>query len=425
MTTGSPTTAERGGADAAVPLPTKTVLIADEFEPAGIEELESLSCRVRLDAELCPETLPAAIAEHDPDILVVGSTRVGAPALDAAGRLSLIVRAGDGHDTIDVDLASAKGIFVTSCPGKSPIAVAELAWALILACDRRLPDQCADLRGGRWNRKEYARKAHGLHGRTLGVVGLGRVGCEVARRGKAFGMKVIGWSHGLTEERADELGVGFCSNLINLVKLADVISIHVAATADTEGLVGEKFCSALRPGACVVNTSHGSVVDEAALIKAIRGKGVRAGLDVFATEPEGSVGEFADRIIREPGVYGTHRVGASTEQAEQSIAAEVVHTIETYRKTGSVPNCVNRATSQHAANVLTVRHLNRPGVLAHIFRTLGQAGINVEEMENIMYEGAKAACARIQLNEPPDEKDLEAIRANDDVLSVDLTMMSQ
>ena len=399
-----------------------TVLIADKFEQTGINELESLGCRVQFDPDISPETLPEAISEVDPDVLVVRSTRVPAAALESAGRLSLIVRAGAGYDTIDVETASARGIFVANCPGQNSMAVAELAWALILSCDRRVPDQVADIRAGTWNKKEYA-KAAGLHGRTLGIVGLGRIGREVAERGKAFGMKVIAWSRSLTEERARELGVGYCSNLINLAKLADVISIHVAATTDTQGLIGKKFCAAVKPGAYLINTSRGSVVDEAALTQAVRDKGVRAGLDVYATEPGSGAVEFTDPIVGEPCVYGTHHVGASTEQAQHAIAAEVVWIIESYRKTGSVPNCVNRARTTPATNLLTVRHLNRPGVLAHVFYTLGQAGINVEEMENIIYEGAKAACARIQLDEPPKEEHLNALRVNDDVLSVELAQI--
>jgi len=401
-----------------------TVLIAGKLEQLGLEQLESLGCPVRYEADLTADTLPAAIAEHDPDVLVVASTRVQEATLDGAHRLSLIVRAGAGCDTIDLAAASARGIFVADCPGTNSIAVAELAWALILACDRRVPDQCADVRSGTWNKKEYARKAAGLYGRTLGIVGLGRIGCEVAQRGRAFGMKVVAWSRNLTEDRAHELGLGYCSNLINLAKLADVISVHVAATAETRGLIGEKFCTALKPGACLVNTSHGSVVDHAELAKAVREKGVRAGLDVYATEPGGTTGQFADTIVREPGVYGTHHVGASTEQARQAIAAEVVRIIDTYAGTGTVPNCVNRAKAARLTSQLTVRHRNRPGVLAHVLYTLGQAGITVLEMENIIYDGALAACARLRLDELPKPEHISAIRTNDDVLSIELTQMS-
>ncbi|MHC4100053.1 MAG: NAD(P)-dependent oxidoreductase [Planctomycetota bacterium] len=423
MASSTPTTIVDADAGASTRQSAMTVLIADKFDQTGIEQLEAIGCRVQFSPNLTADDVPAAVSENDPDVLIVRSTKVLTAAVEAAHRLSLIVRAGAGYDTIDVASASARGIFVANCPGMNAIAVAELAWALILTCDRRVPDQCADVRSGTWNKKEYAKKAGGLYGRTLGIVGLGRIGLEVAQRGKAFGMKVIAWSNSLTEDRAHELGLGYCSNLINLAKLADVISVHVAATPETKCLIGDKFCSALKPGAYLINTSRGSVVDETALTEAIRTKDVRAGLDVYANEPGAATGQFTNPIVQEPGVYGTHHVGASTDQAQQAIADEVVRIIDTYARTGTVPNCVNRAKATSATSLLTVRHLNRPGVLAHVFYTLGQAGINVQEMENIIYDGAQAACARIQLDEPPKPEHISAIRANDDVLSVALSQM--
>ncbi len=398
------------------------VLVADKFEPAGLEQLRSRGRRVQFEPDLVGDALQAAIRTHNPDVLVVRSTKVPATAMQAADRLSLVVRAGAGYDNIDVAAASAQGIFVANCPGRNAAAVAELAWSLILSCDRRVPNQTADLRRGVWKKKEYA-KASGLYGRTLGVVGLGRIGREIASRGHAFGMKVVAWSRSLTQEKADDLGIGYCANLINLAKLVDVVSISIAAAAETDGLIGEKFCAALKPGSIVVNTSRGSVVDEDALRAVIRGKGIRAGLDVYASEPPGGEGTFEDPIIGEPCVYGTHHIGACTDQAQQAIASEAVRIIDTYQTMGSVPNCVNRANTTAATNLLIVRHLNQPGVLAHVFYTLGQAGINVEEMENVIYDGAKAACARIQLDEPPLPEHLAAIRANDDVLSVDVSTL--
>ena len=421
MTTGS-TQAAIEATDETPALDGLKVLVADRFEEAGLEQLRSRGCRVQFEPDLVGDTLKSAMATHNPDVLVVRSTKVPATAMQAADRLSLVVRAGAGYDNIDVAAASARGIFVANCPGRNSAAVAELAWSLILSCDRRVPDQTADLRRGVWKKKEYA-KASGLYGRTLGVVGLGRIGREIASRGHAFGMKVVAWSRSLTEETADDLGIGYCANLINLAKLADVVSISVAATAETDRLIGEKFFAALKPGSIVINTSRGSVVDEDALRAVIRDKGVRAGLDVYASEPPGGEGNFEDPIIGEPCVYGTHHIGASTDQAQQAIASEAVRVIDTYQTMGTVPNCVNRAKATAATNLLVVRHLNQPGVLAHVFYTLGQAGINVEEMENVIYDGAKAACARIQLDEPPLPEHLAAIRANDDVLSVDVSTL--
>jgi D-3-phosphoglycerate dehydrogenase len=233
-------------------------------------------------------------------------------------------------------------------------------------------------------------------------------------------MKVVAWSRSLTEERADGLGIGYCANIVNLAKMSDVVSVNIAANEETKALVGEQFFNAMRPGAYLINTSRGSVVDQGALENAIRTKGIRAGLDVFSKEPSGNDTTFVDPIVNEPGVYGSHHIGASTEQAQQAIAKEAVRVVGEYLRFGRVLNCVNRAASTPATCLLTVRHLNRPGVLAHIFYTLGQIGINVEEMENVIYDGAEAACARIQLDSPPTTDHLNAINANDNILSVSL-----
>ena len=425
MTTGSASTAigDSATSTATNPAVGLCVLIADKFEQPGIDSLEALGCTVQSQPGLTADDLASAVADCDPDVIVVRSTKVQTPVFEAAKKLSLVIRAGAGYDTIDIKTASARGVFVANCPGKNSIAVAELTWALILSCDRRVPDQTIELRSGQWNKKEYS-KAAGLYGRTLGVVGLGKIGQEVAKRGRAFGMNVVAWSRSLTQENADRLGVGFCANIINLAKMSDVVSINIAATPDTKNLIGERFCNALKDGAYLVNTSRGSVIDQAALTAAIKKKGVRAGLDVYADEPAANDKTFSDAIVNEPGVYGTHHIGASTDQAQQAIADEVVRVVESYVNTGEVPNCVNRAASTTATSLLTVRHLNKPGVLAHVFYTLGQANINVEEMENIIYEGAEAACARIQLDDLPDESEINAIRSNDNVLSVNITSIS-
>ncbi|MCH8822476.1 MAG: hydroxyacid dehydrogenase [Planctomycetes bacterium] len=400
-----------------------SVLIADKFKESGLDSLKDLGCSIIFEPQLTADNLEAAVKQHDPDVIIVRSTKVTASALKAAASLSLIIRAGAGYDTIDTKTASSRGVFVANCPGKNSVAVAELTWALILSCDRRVPDQTIELRAGKWSKKEYS-KAAGLYGKTLGIVGLGKIGQEVAVRGKAFGMIVVAWSRSLTQEKADSLGVGFCSNLINLAKMSDVVSINIASTPDTAKLIDEKFCGALKEGAYIINTSRGSVVDQGALTAAIKEKGIRLGLDVYANEPAATENTFADPIANEPGVYGTHHIGASTDQAQQAIADEVVRIVQLYVDSGEVPNCVNRALSTTATTLLTIRHLNKPGVLAHVFYTLGQASINVEEMENIIYDGAEAACARIQLDDLPDESEISAIRSNDNVLSVTVSSLT-
>ena len=399
------------------------ILIADAFQNEGIEALRSMGCTVHAEADLTTADLPARLAECRPDILLVRSTKVDRACIEASDSLSLILRAGAGYDTIDLETASARGISVANCPGMNAIAVAELAWSLILACDRRVPDQVSDLREGVWNKKGYG-KARGLHGRTLGIVGLGRIGQAVAERGRAFGMKVIGWSRSLTEERAESLGIVRCNSPLEVAADADVVSLHVAANAHTAGMIDETFLAAMRDGATLINTTRGSLIDEAALAAAIDAKGLRVGLDVYASEPASGDTQFRNELVGKPCVFGTHHVGASTDQAQAAIAGEAVRIIGQFLETGDVPNCVNLATSTAASATLTVRHRNRPGVLASIFELVGEAGINVEEMENIIFDGSQAACAKIKLAGPIDDDRLSAIRSNEHVLSASLTPLN-
>src|SRR5206468_10171584 len=176
------------------------VLVADKFEPSGIDGLHTAGCDVVYQPDLKDEALADAIRTTAAQVLVVGSAQVTAPMLEA-GALSLVVRAGAGYNTIDVATASKRGIYVSNCPGKNAIAVAELTLALILALDRRVADNVIELRAGKWNKKEYS-KAKGLFGRTLGILGFGSVGQEVARRARAFGMPVLVWSRRFSRDPA-------------------------------------------------------------------------------------------------------------------------------------------------------------------------------------------------------------------------------
>jgi D-3-phosphoglycerate dehydrogenase / 2-oxoglutarate reductase len=397
------------------------VLIADKFEKVGIDGLKELGCTVTSLPNVKAEDLAAAVRETDPHILIVRGKKVSADALKAGTALTLVIRAGAGIDTIDVATASSIGVFVSNCPGKNSIAVAELVLGLLLTCDRRIPDQVAELRQGGWNKGEYS-KARGLHGRTLGIVGLGQIGREVAARARAFGMRVVAWSRTLTHEEADRLGVIYAQTPLEVAHASDAVSINVSANADTRHLVNAEFLAAMRPGAYLINTSRGSVVDEAALAQAVQEKRIRAGLDVFESEPAGSTGSIANPIVQVPGVYGTHHVGASTDQAQVAIAHEVIRIVQTFQTTGEVPNVVNRLARSSATHVLSIRHRNRPGVLAHVFGVLAGGAINVEEVENIIYHGAQATLARIHLDGVPDLGALDRIRAgNSDIISVELS----
>lgn len=399
------------------------VLIADKFQQSGVAILKELGCQVISNPDCTAAELPQLIAERQPDVLIVRSTKVTAAAIQAGKNLRLIVRAGAGVDSIDVAEASRQGIYVANCPGKNAVAVAELAWGLILACDRRIADQTQDLRAGQWKKGEYS-KARGLKGRRLGIVGTGQIGLEIAARGKAFEMEVNAWSRSLTPEKAEALGLGFCPSLVDLVRTSDVISINVASTPETDHLINEEVIAAIRPGTIFINTSRGSVVDQTALVAAMKQMGIRVGLDVYENEPGGSSATFQAEICHVPGFVGTHHVGASTDQAQDAIADETVKIVRQFLKNGEVLNCVNLAVKTPATSLVTVRHKNRPGVLAHIFEIVGAASINVEEMENIIYEGAEAACARIQLDSPLSAQHIEQIKSNKNVLAVEQTLLN-
>jgi D-3-phosphoglycerate dehydrogenase len=393
------------------------VLIADKFEASGIDGLKEAGCEVIYNADLKDNSLIEAIRETQAEVLVVRSTKVTEAMFDA-GKLTLVVRAGAGFNTIDVKAASARGLYVSNCPGKNSIAVAELTFGLILALDRRIADNVADLRGGKWNKKEYS-KARGVYGCTLGIVGIGQIGREVIARAKAFGMNVVGWSRSLTPKTAAEMGISFRQTIIEVARDSDILSIHLALAPDTKGFIGADIFEVMKPGSYLINTSRAEVVDQEALAQAIKTRGIRAGLDVFATEPSTATGDFSDEIVQLPLVYGTHHIGASTDQAQEAIASETVRIIKTFKDTGKVPNVVNLSDSTPATHMLIVRHHDRPGVLAHVLNAIKAADINVHEMENIVFEGAKAAVARIELDAKLDDQTLGLISSgNADIIEI-------
>jgi len=411
------------------------VLVADTFEKSGLDGLRLAGCDVVYKPELQEDALKPAIADCGADVLVVRATRVTAAMLDA-GRLSLIVRAGAGYNTIDVEGASKRGIYVSNCPGKNAIAVAELAFGLILSLDRRIPDNVTELREGRWNKKEYS-KARGLFGRTLTLIGAGAIAQEMIRRAAGFGMKVVIWSRRfdgeqrpLTDVEARELGVEPALRTVSIeleptpadaAARGDVVSLHVALGPATKQMVDAGFLARMKRGATLVNTARGEVIDYPALAAAVRDRGIRVGLDVYRDEPPTATASFQDDLVAVPGVYGTHHIGASTEQAQEAIAAETVRIITSYQDTGRVPNVVNLARRTPATHMLVVRHKNRPGVLAHVFDHLRQARINVQETENIVFEGAEASVARINLDGAPGASLCDTIKSgNRDVLDLQL-----
>jgi D-3-phosphoglycerate dehydrogenase len=405
------------------------VLIADKFEKSGLDGLKAAGCDVIFQPDASGDSLTAAIKESRAPVLVVRSTKVTEPMLDA-GVLSLIVRAGAGVNTIDVAGASKRGIYVSNCPGKNSVAVAELTMGLILSVDRRIPDNVAELRAGKWNKKEYS-KAKGLSGQTLGLIGFGHIGQEVAARARAFGMPVLVWSRRFSEDAAarataeKDFGIQVAATAAELVASADILSVHLALTKETRGFVNAELLAHAKKGAYFINTARGEVVDYAALEEAVKAKGLRVGLDVFANEPAEATADFTDSLVAQPTVYGTHHIGASTDQAQEAIATETVRIIRTFKDTGKVPNVVNLAKLTPATHMLVVRHRDKPGVLAHVFEYLRVAHLNVQETENIIFDGAQAAVARINLDGAPSARALDAMKSgNADILDLQLVKLS-
>ena len=373
------------------------LLFADALPGATITELESRGHTCVVDASIGAGDLADRISGSD--VLVVRSTKVGADVFEAADRLALVIRAGAGTNTIDTAAAAAHGVLVSNVPGRNAAAVAELTMGLILAIDRRIADNVADLRRGRWEKKEYA-KADGLLGSTLGIIGLGSIGLCVAERAAAFGIRVQALARpGRRSDvvaRAEDLGITFQDTLADLLATSDIVSLHVPAHADTKRLVDTEFLDRMRTGAILVNTSRGDVVDEKALLQALDAGRVRAGLDVYADEPGSGSSDWTSAVAQHPAVVGTHHIGASTRQAQQAIAEGVVEIVDAFA-TGGSRHCVNLSPGRLGAATLTIRHLDRVGVLARVLDLLSAADLNVEHMENRVFDGGHAAIATIDV----------------------------
>jgi D-3-phosphoglycerate dehydrogenase len=384
------------------------VLIADAFPKERLADIAALGLRVDHRPDVPAKELPEAIGTAS--VLVVRSKLVSAEVFERGVALSLVVRAGAGTNTIDVAAASRRGVYVANCPGQNAIAVAELAIGLALALDRRIPDNVQALREGRWDKKAFA-ECRGLHGRTFGVLGLGAIGRETAARAHGLGMKVHAWSRSLDLARAEAIGVIREESPQALAAKADVLSVHLPLAKETRGLVSREVLAALRPGSIFVNTARAEVVDQVALLEQARSGRIRVGVDVHQGEPEGGRAEFHSELAKLSSVYGTHHIGASTEQAQDAIAREAVRILASFVQTGEVPNCVNVLEHTPARCRLVVRHLDKVGVLANVLDAVREAGINAQQLENTVFQEAAAACCVIELDERPGAELLERIRA--------------
>ncbi len=303
------------------------ILIADKF-PAHWMDVLKADHKVTYNPALDENTLASAVA--DAEVLIVRSTKVNKAAIAAAPALKLIIRAGAGYDTIDTVFAKERNIGVCTCPATNSIAVAELAMGLMLALDRRICNNVIDMRQGKWNKNEYS-KAKGIYGGTMGILGLGNIGKEVNKRAQAFGMKVIACDPTASEELMHALGVEKVDDIYTLASKADVISVHLPGTPETNGVFNKKFFDAMKPGAIFINTSRGSLVNTADLIAALKAGKIKAGVDVYEKEPKADDKTFDYAPFEGlENFYGTHHIGASTDQAQDAVAKRAVDIVKAY-----------------------------------------------------------------------------------------------
>ena len=397
------------------------LLIADKLPGEHVERLQ----RIVEEVEYAPDLTAVTLADRvsNINVLVVRGTKVHSDVIERANALELIVRSGAGTENIDMQAASARGIYVTNCPDKNSAAVAELTIGLLLAVDRRIPDQTASLADGRWDKTGFG-KADGLKDKIFGVIGTGAIGREVIKRAKAFGMPVVAWSRSLTDDDAEKLGVSRAHTFDELLSKCDIISLHIPLTPETKHLLSAERISKLKTGTIILNTARGAIIDTVALAEALKDGRVRAGLDVYENEPPEAQGKFANVLSGVPNWVGTHHIGASTEQAQRATADEAVRIVDTYVRTGNVANCVNFAKETSAEYELIVRHYDKIGVLTRMLTDLRESKINVHEVHNIIFEGSRAAVARIQIDTIPPEETLNRISTRkDEIIRIKLVQL--
>ena len=396
------------------------ILLADKLSPIVAEYLIENGHELHSDPSLKDDLLATALKVHAPDILVVRSTKVLQEHIDSCPALGLIIRAGAGVNTIDLNSASGRGIFVANCPGRNAIAVAELVMGHILNWDRHICENIIDFRNGVWNKKSYS-KSTGLFGQTLAICGMGAIGTAVVERARGFGLRIKAWSRSLTPAGADLLGIEYCATPLDAATGSDILSIHLPAVPATKDFVNAELLNAMNDGGFVINTSRNSLLNEVDLLTAIETKGLKAGLDVFDNEPSSSDRSVESRLCSNPNIYVTHHIGASTEQATTSVAEAVIEIIDTWNTTGEVLNCVNLKQTQTATCCISIRHADKVGILAGILDSLKSEGHNIQEMENIIFKGGAAACARIFLVGIPSDALISSLESNTNIFACSVT----
>jgi D-3-phosphoglycerate dehydrogenase len=310
------------------------VLVTDSISDSGLKALyDHPNFTVEKKSGLSPDELKEAIKGHD--VLIVRSqTQVTKELLEAADKLRVVARAGVGVDNIDVSAATRKGILVINAPGANTIAAAEHTMAMMLSMARNIPQAHMSTSAGNWDRNAF--KGVELYEKTLGIIGMGKIGAEVAKRAKKFGMKILGFDPYLTEERANQLGVTKAS-LDDIADQADFITVHTPLTKETKGLINDEYLAKTKKGVRIVNCARGGIIDEAALVRALHsGQVAGAAIDVFETEPPSNM-----ELLSHPNAVVTPHLGASTVEAQEKVAQEVSDEIIDIFEKDSIRHAIN------------------------------------------------------------------------------------
>jgi D-3-phosphoglycerate dehydrogenase len=312
------------------------VLVADSISPKGVEFLESGGqLLVEVKTGLKENELLAIVGEYSA-VVVRSQTKITAKVIDAAKRLKVVGRAGVGVDNVDVDAATRRGVIVMNTPGGNTVSTAEHAFSLLVSIARNIPQAHASMKAGQWDRKSY--EGVELHGKTIGILGMGRIGTEIARRAIAFGMRPVAYDPYLSSSRARSLQVELFEDLDQVLAQADFVTLHMPLTAETKHLVNAARIAKMKRGARIVNCARGGLIDEQALFEALKsGQIASAALDVYETEPPPA--EFPLRPL--PNIVFTPHLGASTAEAQESVGIEIAEAIRSVLLEGVIRNAVN------------------------------------------------------------------------------------
>ncbi len=336
----------------------KKILITDPIEKSCIDILESSGFNVTYKPGLKEDEIISIVNEFN--ILIVRSgTKVTKNIIDVANSLELIARAGAGVDNIDVNAATYRGIIVMNTPGGNTLSTAEHTMALLLSMCRNIPKANNELKQGIWDRKKYLGTE--LFGKKIGVIGLGKIGKEVAIRCRAFGLEVLGYDPLMTQEAAQKIGVSLVS-IDELLKESDIITVHVPLSNETKNLINKEAISKCKDGVKIINCARGGIVNEKDLLEALKNRKVSsAALDVFEKEPP----DFPNELISHPDVVVTPHIGASTKEAQEKVAVQIANQIVDYYKNGNLIGAVN-------AYVLEKNITNEIKPFLELSKTLGK-----------------------------------------------------